>query len=280
MQLDYRMPSAAFGDALSVIGHVHALSGAIADTVPALLPNLHLRIAGRSRYSFRGGPMRDAPPATLIGATSAAFAIEMSADFEMICIGILPEGWRRAVGHPGELMVDDMIDAALVWPAGAVAALVDAVAAVPDFARRHAAVEGFLAARASERLRADPRRIAAVRQWLETPGALSLDALAQRIDLSPRQIARLTLDCYGASPKTLAMKYRALRAAGTLAVHGAAGYERALAGYADQSHLIRDFHRFIGWTPRHFLGERQPIARATMARRWAAGARSTMALCS
>jgi AraC-like DNA-binding protein len=280
MDLQYRMPTRVLLNAVSIVGQVSGLGGAVSDVVPALLPNLHIRLRGSSRYKFGAGPWLAAPSVALIGPTSAAFRVEMSADFEMACVGLLPEGWRACVGLPCGDLADAMIDAATVWPASAIASLLDACIAARGFAERQAIVESFLLGAVRSRPDRDAGRIGAIRQWLECPGAISLDALPGHVGLCPRQVARLTLSAYGASPKTLAMKYRALRAAGALTVRGRAGLADATDSYADQSHLIRDFHRFIGWTPGRFLAERQPLARATMLGRYNAGARSYLVLCS
>ena len=48
----------------------------------------------------------------------------------------------------------------------------------------------------------------------------------------------------------------------------------ASQAYADQSHMIRDFYRFVGWTPATFLREHQNIAAATLLGRRMAGRRS------
>ena len=46
----------------------------------------------------------------------------------------------------------------------------------------------------------------------------------------------------------------------------------ASQAYADQSHMIRDFYRFVGWAPATFLREHQNIAAATLLGRRMAGA--------
>ena len=68
------------------------------------------------------------------------------------------------------------------------------------------------------------------------------------------------------------MKYRALRTAALMCRSDSAGMTDALPDYADQSHMIRDFRRFVGWTPAAFLREHQNIAAATLSGRRKAGA--------
>ena len=64
-----------------------------------------------------------------------------------------------------------------------------------------------------------------------------------------RQLERLTKRYYGLPPKTLARKYRALRAASALA-RGEDLTDCDIANsFYDQSHLIREVKRFAGLTP-------------------------------
>lgn len=106
---------------------------------------------------------------------------------------------------------------------------------------------------------------------------LSLNALCTQIDVGARQLRRITEHTHGLSPKALAMKYRALRTAHAFTL-GLGDMQhplvtQALLAYADQSHAIHDFQRFIGWTPAAFGSASISIARATLAGRHGAGVR-------
>jgi methylphosphotriester-DNA--protein-cysteine methyltransferase len=67
--------------------------------------------------------------------------------------------------------------------------------------------------------------------------------------MSIRSVERMTKHYYGLSPRMLARKYRAVRAASALA--RGEGLDAAQLGDAfyDQSHLIREIKRFAGATP-------------------------------
>lgn len=280
MQLEYGRPSSAWSAGLSVFGHIRADGVPVTECVPALLPNLHVTLRGRATYRFADGRSRAAPPVAVVGATMSAFSMELSADYDMVCIGFLPSSWAAIVGVPADRLADDVTDAADIWAPGPVATLWHAVAEAPALDARRSLIEAFLHDRGGDVHVDEAGRQAAIQRWLEQPGPPRLDGLADRLDLSWRQVERLTRSGFGASPKTLAMKYRALRTAGALAVRGEAALASAMEGYADQSHLIRDFRRFVGWTPRRFLLDRQALASATMQGRWDAGIRTPLALLS
>lgn len=85
-------------------------------------------------------------------------------------------------------------------------------------------------------------------------GRLSLDHMTRAAGLSARQLRRNCLQTTGLSPKLLARILRFRHAAELLAPmsgqHAGLAYE---CGYTDQSHLIADFQKFAGRTPREML---------------------------
>jgi AraC-like DNA-binding protein len=80
-------------------------------------------------------------------------------------------------------------------------------------------------------------------------GTLRIDVLAERLGSSRRQLERDFLDTVGLSPKAFAAIVRFQHAAQRLRVGDAISQAALEAGYADQSHLTRDFRRLAGLTP-------------------------------
>lgn len=280
MRLSYLLPSPRHRSTLTVHAAVDAAGAAAVHTLPAMLPNLHIRLSGSSTYLFADGVARAAPVVALVGPTSAAFRVVVSADLPLAAVGLLPAGWIALVGAPAAECADRVLDAADVWGDAAVDRLLSRLGALPFDGRHAAAVEAFC----GERTLAPPARRAehatAIDRWLEGSVSLSVDDLAGRLDLCRRQVQRATLDVYGAGPKTLAMKYRALRAAATIALRDGPGGAEMAAPYNDQSHMIRDFHRFVGWTPGTLRRDPLLAARATIAGRHRAGARRPLVILS
>jgi AraC-like DNA-binding protein len=84
-----------------------------------------------------------------------------------------------------------------------------------------------------------------------THGVLRIDALALRLATNPRRLQRQFLRTIGVSAKFYATVVRAGRALHCIAAGDAALADVAAeAGYADQSHMTRDFARLAGATPR------------------------------
>lgn len=87
-------------------------------------------------------------------------------------------------------------------------------------------------------------------------------SIASRVGLSPRQLERRFVDEVGIAPKALASVLRFRRALHELRARDVDVSDVASrCGYVDQSHLIRDFTRFTGASPRRFAMHESPRAR-------------------
>jgi AraC-like DNA-binding protein len=86
----------------------------------------------------------------------------------------------------------------------------------------------------------------AVRLTLTRSGRITVDALARACEISTRQLERQYLDFVGLRPKTFARTVRFQRALRDLQRGVAAATAAAESGFADQSHLAREFRRIAG----------------------------------
>jgi AraC-like DNA-binding protein len=97
----------------------------------------------------------------------------------------------------------------------------------------------------------DPRPLAWIDALLQDPDR-SIAELAAASELSYRQMLRLFYAAVGLTPKEFA-RLRKFRAACVQAVARDAASWAAISlesGYADQSHLTREFSQVFGWPPR------------------------------
>jgi methylphosphotriester-DNA--protein-cysteine methyltransferase len=91
--------------------------------------------------------------------------------------------------------------------------------------------------------------------------------LIEATGLSARQVARLTNRLYGAPPKLLARKYRALRVASLIATTEEDWRDTIGDAFYDQSHFIRELKHFVGATPHQIKNKLSIVPRLTMSRR-------------
>ena len=238
----------------------------VSDIVRADLAQIRFMIAGRGRYAFAGGDWLDAPEVTLVGPTMAASRFIAEGPVLVLGVGLLPTGWAAAVGEDADRLVHRIDDGAARF--GAV--LEDALDAM-----RAARSPELMVSIADVALRAvfahpiDPPRwfTGLIETWLTESASPSVDALVARSGMSARQLARLANRIYGAPPKLLARKYRALRAMTQLCEPGADWLSVAGDAFYDQSHFIREIKRFTGLTPTQLQAAPPPVTRLMQQRR-------------
>ena len=280
MRLDYFLPAPWAQDAFTMHAVVEHITAPRLEIIPAMLPNLFFRLAGHSRLALDAGPLLDAPPVALIGPTRSAYRLLLDAGCRLAIIGFLPAGWARCLPMPAHECADTLVDGTAIWGQTATDELLEHLQAGPLDGTHTGRIERFLLSGLHRGSTTGLQRIAGIDAWLERSPALCLDVLGAQLDVGARQLRRITLDHYGMSPKTLAMKYRALRLASSLCRTPEPLTTAWPESYADQSHMIRDFRRFIGWTPQAFRMEQRNTAAATLAGRRQAGARRPLALLS
>src|SRR5262249_28234976 len=138
-------------------------------------------------------------------------------------------------------------DAMTVWGRAA-RSMMDELEESPDDAARLTAIRRFLLSR----LRPSNSLIqAAVSEIAGTSGRTSIDALSRSLGVGSRRLERAFLDQIAVPAKTFCRIVRFQSVLRRRTPESAAGWaDLAVAcGYADQSHLIRDFRQFAGETP-------------------------------
>ena len=164
------------------------------------------------------------------------------------CVVFYPDAFRALFGVDLATIQDAFVDASQVLPEHGVR-LLDAVAVASDDAERRRIVEAFMAAHARA-LGSSPwmrlRRMG-VNVGLHLAGGL--------LGVGPRQVQRLARREGGMSVPGLSRLWRSERSMRqvreTLARGEAIDWaaHAVEAGYADQSHLVRDCKEFSGRTP-------------------------------
>ena len=99
--------------------------------------------------------------------------------------------------------------------------------------------------------------IEAIMRWLGSGFDPSLDALYGALDISPRQLQRISRRFFGVPPAQVLKRFRAIRAAMVLANPALpdALRDETLASFFDQAHLIHDIRRYTGRTPTQLRGK-------------------------
>lgn len=188
-----------------------------------------------------------------------------------------PLAARRLFGLPASelagrsLEAEEVLGRAALW-------LRERLAEAADWSERFK----LLASEAYAAAESDPRPVArceVVEAWRllsASRGQIRIAELAQRVYLSRRRLSSLFAAEFGISPKEAARTMRFTHAVARIGkgVRGGALDLASLAaecGYVDQSHLVREFHRFAGTSPTAWIAEEFPNIQAgghRYAREW------------
>lgn len=142
-----------------------------------------------------------------------------------------------------------LADREVPLPAPALAA---ALARARGDARRFAAAQAWLLGRLREATPPEPSARPAVALVLKDRGSVGMAAVAKALGWTPRRLERVFLRDLGIRPKLFARIVRLNAVLATLddAERGSAVDLALDAGYFDQAHLLRDFRRLAGRSPR------------------------------
>lgn len=270
LSLRYYSPAAALRTWVSSYYIFETDLPQMSDILRAELPQVRFAWRGRGSFAFANGPPIEEPRAALCGPTNWAVKFEAEGPIRIFGAGLLPAGWAALVDVGANELADTMVDLE-----GVVGPIAGRTLNRMGEARSHreivAAADAFFLLLS---MRAKPPPLwftRAADEWLTDNPDPDVNELVRLTGMSARQVERLTLRVYGATPKLLSRKYRALQAAVRLGLSDDqdVGWEEVTAGaFYDQSHFIRDFKRFIGLTPGQFLDRRKAvIARLTIAER-------------
>ena len=224
----------------------------------AELGNIRVVLDGAGSLTMPDGKQRQIKSAFLIGPTMGAYTMDAIAGTRVFGVGVRPRGWKMLMGIDAQEAADQVFD--LSDLAGSIGAgAIDEIRNAPDLPAMANAADRFFDAIITRRMTNQCAYPEAFQNWLMNSNELNLDRLIECMDVSRRQTDRLAKEYFGASPKFLQRKYRALRAADRIR-SGVFDWKIAAGDdYYDQSHFIREFKTFIGVTPGQFIGHRATL---------------------
>jgi AraC-like DNA-binding protein len=238
------------------------------DVTRADVPQLRFMLAGAGLYRFQDGSHAATSPVCLLGPTLGATRFTVDRPARVVGISLLPAGWLALHGADASTMADRLCDMA----ADRGSDYADLLEALRDATLDDDAIVAMVWAFLSARVKPPPlqiwRLLEVVDHWLTDEASPRVEALVRATGVSARQLARLTNRFYGAPPKLLARKYRALRCSARIAIDRESWQALCEDGaFYDQSHFIREIKHFIGLTPHQLLSEPSAVAQLTLLRR-------------
>lgn len=240
------------------------------DIERADVAQLRAFLHGSGEIVFPDGKSWTNFPVSLFGPRMSASTIIVRGPVRVFGVGVLPAGWAALTKLSAANHVNTVINAADVMGSetGGVLASLSTMATLAEMAE----TMNLIARRFDERAERVPHWfIRAVDEWLEARLSPDIADLEASTGLSRRQIERMTKQIYGAAPKLLQRKYRALRTASAIAGGNGDWQDFIDDVYYDQSHCIRDLKEFVGITPGAIREHASRLSKLTFARSELAG---------
>ncbi|BCY13769.1 helix-turn-helix domain-containing protein [Actinoplanes sp. L3-i22] len=184
-------------------------------------------------------------------------------------VALHPLGCRALLGLPAGALADLDVDPAAVLGARFVDEIRERLCAAPSWAARFAVLDAALAPLLSSgagasRAAAGAERVAYVWESLRH-GSRSINGLAGEVGWSGRHLTDRFRAELGLRPKEAARIARFDRARRALRPGVRLADLAADHGYADQSHLVRDFQAFAGCAPSRWLADEFGFVQAAAA---------------
>lgn len=272
IQLDYAAPSAAMADYVTLFYWFRADVPMFEDVERADHAQIRFRLTpGGGEYRFVDDTVKAVGDAHIIGPTTGAYHVRAPGPVHVFGAGLSAAGWAGLVGIASSALVNRTVDLADLFGAAAAADAIERLIAAPDLAAKTACCETILGRLLSAQRPQILDFVRKVDAWLSTGPSPDVDDLTAAIGLSRRQVERKCRALYGAPPKLLARKYRALRAAVLLVANNARMDDVAGYGFYDQSHMIREIKHFTGFTPGKMKTDPGILSQLTIEHRVAMG---------
>ena len=168
-------------------------------------------------------------------------------------VAVHPLGCRALLGRPAAELAGLDVAATVVFGERAVEEVRDRLCSAPDWPARFAAVDAMLLGRLRTDRPVRPEVAYACRRLLR--GDVPVAAVAEEVGWSGRHLTNRFRAEVGLRPKEAARVARFDRARRALRPDIRLADVAARHGYADQSHLVREFQAFAGCAPSRWLAE-------------------------
>lgn len=261
MQLSFADPSDALSPLVTVMYLYRSDDPVIEGIERADVGQIRFMLRGEGGLTFADGRFEPSCPIMINGPGTGAASYRVIGPFHCFGIALRPIGWCSIIQIPAHERADHVTDGEVLFgPDGT--ALLERLRAIDTLEDMVTQAEAFLLRRARS-IPVEHRRVCeAVRRWLASDASPHVQQLFDAIPMSSRQVIRIVNHYYGAPPKLLERKFRALRAA-TALVEGVDPRDVAEPFY-DQSHMIREIRHFTGHTPGSIASRIDPVLAMTL----------------
>ncbi len=276
MKLDYMPPPADLADYISAFYLFEAELDELNDVERADIAQFRVVLSGSGTVTFADGRAQDFTGVSLFGPRMGASRITARGPvMRLFGCGVLPAGWALSIRRPAHQSINSVIPADDILKA-AFPSLVKDIAACSTVEQMAALASACCRTHFSQVDLKPVQFVRTLNAWLESSLVPLISDLEAQTGLSQRQIERLANHYFGAPPKFLIRKYRALRAANQIANGDGEWQDFIDTAYYDQPHFIREIKEFIGMTPSAIRNANSPLSMLAFGRARLAGSVSPL----
>ena len=260
----YHAPSAALRLAVETY-YYYAASipkcTTVSDRLLSEQVNIRFLLEGNCSVSLLKNDFYITPRCLVFGPNSFPTIVSFTGSFRVFGLGISAVGWASLFDIPLHVLADDAISLAALIGREDANAITERLQTCHSDVHMAMVMDSFLSQRILKRGGMKVSRVVrAIDTAISTLNINRVEELATQIDLSQRQLERVTMENFGFSPKMLLRRQRFLRTARAMRhLKQAPWQDQSVNDYFDQSHLIREFHRFAGETPSQLMARQSPL---------------------
>ncbi len=243
IDLRYAAPAKDVSDIVSIY-YYGFVRKPFSGTERAAIAQLRFHLGGAVKATMKSGKMFLINHSVVQGPTTGPTRYDLQKSSRFVGCGLLPCGWDALLGRSAADHANEVLPFTTQMMAEA-DALEDRLVQADDFDEMVPILDDMarmLKKRVDDNIR---NFVSIVDGWLMASPSPDVADLYTQLALSSRQVERLVKYLYGAPPKFIARKFRALRAARQLKLPGTSAGE----AFYDQSHMIRELKHFTGETP-------------------------------
>ncbi len=224
---------------------------------------IRLVFSGQWTFGSDKSDMTPLPDKAILHGVAMKAQWAKGTEGRIFCAAIMPMGWHRLLDGDASDCSDQVSPLKTVLGDGANLLFTSVEQAANLDARVAAADEFFLARLACTRRTVISDQIEAVSLAIADAECSTVEELAARANMSAARLARFTKKHFGFLPKKLIQRQRFLRMLHSMEGMSVGQWPHFLdPQYVDQSHMIRDFHKFIGMSPTQYFATERPLLSA------------------
>lgn len=265
MRIRYDRPSSVLSD--NVTGYAIYISDQRQPIVNRFLPSpamiTVLLDAGEVSVSIRNRSYAAVPTVSIWGATSHAMRTVTRGGI-IVGVGLTALGWSRLTGMPADQHANTLGALAGVIGTAASARLCGTLDGLDTDADIAPALDRMLPPLFAHH-QSDAALVQALEVLVLTEGIIGVADVAERLDISTRELRQLANRHFGMPSKMLLSRARFVRSYARWMMLGELpSYAGIDSSYFDASHFLRDAQTYLGMTPRRFASQDIAYLRASL----------------